>query len=154
MRFHTAMVKGIQAGSPVIQQSSLFLKNINDILKNRAFLAAGDAIFQSRWTLVREMPRYLIGSGRLRFVPTLLSKNWYAHCVGHGLLIQAAVLDRVGGFPTPSVGLEDSALGFNLRSRGIQVTPISILENGDAAESLTSLIRQKASWVSGSDRCA
>jgi len=116
-----AMVKGIQAGSPVIQQSSLFLKNINDILKNRAFLAAGDAIFQSRWTLVREMPRYLIGSGRLRFVPTLLSKNWYAHCVGHGLLIQAAVLDRVGGFPTPSVGLEDSALGFNLRSRGFRL---------------------------------
>ena len=143
------MAELVKRGVLIAQQSSLFLKNIEGLLLKREYVAAGDAIFQSRWTLEREIPRYLIGSGMVSFIPSVVSKNWFAHCVGHGLLIQISVLDRIGGFPMPVVGLEDSATGFKLRALGLKITPIPVLENGDAAETVGSLVRQKSNWVRG-----
>lgn len=144
-----ALCNRIQEEVLVAQQSSLFLKNISSLACKRAYLPAADAIYQSRWTLEREMPRYLIGCGKVSFVPSILRRNWFAHCVGHGLLIRVSVLTDVGGFPMPLVGLEDSGLGFKLRSLGLEVAPVDVLENSDAAETVRALIRQKATWVRG-----
>jgi hypothetical protein len=69
--------------------------------------------------------------------------------VGHGLLISAGLLDRIGGFPHPEVGLEDSALGYAIRAQHRSVQPLRRLELADAPSSLRSLLRQRATWVHG-----
>lgn len=143
-----AFIEATLNGAPVVQQSSLFVKNLPLLLRRRSYLAAGDAIFQSGWTLVREIPRYLIGSGLTRF-PSIVAKNWFAHCVGHGLLIRVDLLMGVGGFRHLNCGLEDSCLGYLLRAIGQEIQPLALLEIADAAPNSFSLMRQKAQWIRG-----
>jgi hypothetical protein len=131
----------------VVQQSALFFRNMEQMLASRSYIAVADALLQSRWTLEREIPRYLIQSRCMRWIPTVVSRHWQVHCVGHGLLIQASLLQQLGGMPEPVYGLEDSALGFALGVRGIPIAPLGVLENADAATSFRSLLRQKSTWV-------
>jgi hypothetical protein len=131
----------------VVQQSALFFRNVEQVLARRSYVAVADALFQSRWTLEREIPRYLIQARHIRCIPSFVARYWQVHCVGHGLLIQASLLQQLGGIPEPLYGLEDSALGFALGVRAIPIVPLGILENADAASNLRSLIRQKSAWV-------
>jgi hypothetical protein len=131
----------------VVQQSALFLKNIQQMVTKMSYLAAADALFQSRWTLEREIPRYLIQARRIQCIPSFVARYWLVHCVGHGLLIHAPLLQALGGIPEPRYGLEDSALGFALGVRDIPIAPLGILESADASTNLRSLIRQKSTWV-------
>jgi hypothetical protein len=144
-----AFLEKINRGHKVIQQSSLFTKNFNQLVEARAYLAAGDAIYQSLWTLKREIPRYLVAAGYLKWPPAFIQRHWMAHCVGHGIMIEVQTLAEIGGLPRPRFGLEDSALGFLFRARGIPIAPLNVLENSDAAESIGALFRQKSIWVRG-----
>ena len=144
-----ALVDRVARGALVVQQSSLCIKNIAHLMERNAFLAVAGALYQSRWTLDHEIPRYLIGAGVVRRVPGPLAKWCYAHCVGHGLLIQVGLLRNVGWLPETEFGLEDSALGFALRARGHTVCPLPVLEVNDAPTTFKSSVRQKATWVRG-----
>lgn len=133
----------------VVQQSSFFLRNFNNLIAARSYVAAADAVYQSRWTIQHELPRLLtsaIPSTDWRYFFTRYS---FANCVGHGLFIGSNLLDEVGGIPEPRVGLEDSALGFILRGRGFPILPCPHLEDSDAANSISTLFRQKRSWILG-----
>jgi hypothetical protein len=142
-----AFIDFVNQETRVVQQSALFLRNIEQLVTKKSYLAAADALFQSRWTLEREVPRYLIQARLIRCIPSVLARYWQVHCVGHGLLIHAPLLQTLGGIPEPMYGLEDSALGFALGVRGIPIAPLGVLENADAATDLRSLIRQKSTWV-------
>lgn len=127
------------------QQSALFLGNF-DSLKA---LPAAEALLQSRWTVETEIFRYLAGSGGLPFLPQWLSRAWYQHAVGHGLLMNVGALKAIGGLPEPAVGLEDSAIGFEVRSSGFAIAPMRSIEIGEAPTSVGALLRQRAVWVRG-----
>jgi cellulose synthase/poly-beta-1,6-N-acetylglucosamine synthase-like glycosyltransferase len=47
------------------------------------------------------------------------------------------------------LGLEDSALGFELQVRHIPIVPLPVLENAEAPEGLVELFRQKVRWFLG-----
>jgi hypothetical protein len=132
-------------GSECAQQSTLFLANFARLPP----VAAAEALFQSTWTIETELFRYLAGSGMVSWLPGWLSSVWYQHAVGHGLLISVRLLDQIGGFPNPTEGLEDSALGYLIRARRGALRPLHRLELADAPSSLRSLLRQRATWVRG-----
>lgn len=142
-------VKYAQRRVSVVQQSALFLQNYNTLLRTSSYLAAGDALFQSGWTLAREIPRYLIGSGLVKWVPSVISGRWFAHCVGHGLLVRIETLLELGGLPPLLYGLEDGFVGYQLRAMGVAIVPMTVLERADAAPDVRTLLRQKSQWVRG-----
>lgn len=132
-------------GSECAQQSALFLANFAKLPP----VAAAEALFQSTWTIETELFRYLAGSRMVKRMPNWLASVWYQHAVGHGLLISVGLLDSIGGFPSPTMGLEDSALGYLIRAHHGSVRPLHRLELADAPSSLRSLLRQRATWVRG-----
>ena len=131
-------------GSECAQQSAVFLANLAEL----GAIPAAEALLQSTWTIETELFRYLAGSGAAR-LPRWVASMWYQHAVGHGLLISVGLLDRIGGFPTPAVGLEDAALGYLIRARKASVRPLRRLEIADAPSSLRALLRQRTTWVRG-----
>ncbi len=135
----------VAKGSECAQQSAVFLANFAQL----GPLPAAEALLQSTWTIETELFRYLAGSGTVRWLHRRVASVWYQHTVGHGLLISARLLDRIGGLPSPSYGLEDSALGYLIRARHRSVQPLRRLELADAPSSLRSLVRQRATWVRG-----
>jgi hypothetical protein len=139
------IVEAAVAGADCAQQSSLFLDNLASVSP----IAAAEALFQSRWTVTREVFRYLAGSGQVPWLPTALSERWYQHAVGHGILLSRAALEEIGGIPEPKLGLEDAALGFTLRSHGFVIQPVHALECAEAPETARELQRQRATWVRG-----
>jgi hypothetical protein len=139
------LLASVADGAECIQQSAVFLANFAQL----GPLPAAEALLQSTWTIETELFRYLAGSGAVRWLPGRLASVWYQHAVGHGLLISVELLDRIGGFPNPEVGLEDSALGYVIRARHRSVRPLRRLELADAPSSLRSLLRQRATWVRG-----
>ncbi len=130
-----------------IQQSALFLNNFEALINNGQFICAADAIFQSRWTLYREIPRYLFSSHNSLGIPISIRRLVFQHCTTHGLAVNVKVMRKLGGFPVTRFGLEDSAVGFALGVRHLQIRSLSSLENADAATNVRSLIMQKSTWV-------
>ena len=127
------------------QQSTVFLGNIDRL----SWVAAGEALYQSRWTFEREIFRYTVGAGGIPWIPAGVARRWYQHAVGHGLLLAREYYRELGGLPEPKYGLEDAALGFKIRLSGGKVIPFSTLECGAAPSSLAELQRQRSTWVRG-----
>lgn len=127
------------------QQSAVFLANFVEL----GAIPAAEALLQSTWTIETELFRYLAACGTVQWLPRRLASMWYQHTVGHGLLISMGFLDRIGGFPNPTVGLEDSALGYLIRTHNGFVRPLRRLELAEAPSSLTALLRQRTTWVRG-----
>jgi hypothetical protein len=135
----------VASGTECAQQSALFLANLAEL----GPIPATEALLQSTWTIETELFRYLAGCGAVRWLPQRVASVWYQHAVGHGLLVSAGLLDRIGGFPNPAVGLEDSALGYLIRAHNGCVRPLRRLELADAPSSLAELLRQRKTWVRG-----
>jgi hypothetical protein len=133
------------AGVLCAQQPSVFFANLKDV----SWLAAGEALYQSRWTFECEIFRYLVGSGQLGWMPRWLRSRWYQHAVGHGLLLSQRYYLDLGGLPCPKYGLEDAALGFAIRSQGGYIQPFATLECSDAPASFRELQRQRLTWIRG-----
>lgn len=133
----------------VVQQSAAFIKNFDYFNKfgnniKKLFLKSC-ALLQTRWTLAHEYPRLIReSSSKIKFVRRFAN----THVVGHGLIIQANVIKKIGGFPTSNV-TEDLFLGFLLRSRGYTVYPFPLLELADSPESLSANWKQKYVWFWG-----
>lgn len=144
-RAFQSVIDAWEAGTKVAQQSAIFLANLRDLRGP----AGAEALFQSRWTLEREYFRYLAGTGQIRWMPRRLAQLWYQHAVGHGLLISGRLLTSLGGLPVPKYGLEDAALGFDLRAHGHSIEPLSTVECAEAPTSISELIRQRSTWVRG-----
>ncbi|HEY1776348.1 MAG TPA: glycosyltransferase family 2 protein [Solirubrobacteraceae bacterium] len=139
------LLGAVHQGYACVQQSAVFLANFAHLNP----VPAAEALLQSTWTVETELFRYLAGSGTIRWLPQRVQSIWYQHSVGHGLLISMDLLDLIGGLPNPDIGLEDSALGYLIRSHGERVRPLRRLELADAPSSVRALLRQRATWVRG-----
>lgn len=135
----------------VAQQSSIFTKNFLELERNkniflRTFLQAS-AIFQTRWTLAHEIPRFLRQS-KIFGSSSFLQKYALTHCVGHGLFLRLDFLKQLGYFSQETV-TEDIFLGFLIRALGKRIEPIPLLESAESPSSIFSLMRQKYVWFWG-----
>lgn len=144
-----SLIARAKSGAPVVQQSALFLANVPKLLSDGQYLLAANGLFQSSWTIHHELPRYLLASGFVPLTPRWLCKHSLVHCVTHGLIIRLDVLLRIGGFPTSSIGGEDLALGFILRTYGYEIIPVEKLENADTPNHLRALLTQLSGWFLG-----
>jgi hypothetical protein len=133
----------------VTQQSSLFLWNVPELLSARKYHVAGYGLYQSCWTLVHEIPRFLCSRRYLRWLPTWIERNSLVHCVGHGVLLRLDVVRAVNGIPVSQIGGEDLALGFVLKMHGYNVEPITMLENAETPHTYITVLKQLAGWFLG-----
>jgi cellulose synthase/poly-beta-1,6-N-acetylglucosamine synthase-like glycosyltransferase len=69
-------------------------------------------------------------------------------CLGHNQFVRLDTLQGLGGFPT-SGATEDSTLGYALGARGVQMSPMPLLELNDLPETTDKMIRQNARWYKG-----
>jgi hypothetical protein len=136
--------RGQRLGRPVqvVQQSALFTANLPSLPGGgRGAFLTGAALLQSRWTLAREIPR-------LSRQARQAGSRWWprlAHCVGHGLFVNAAALATLGGLPETTMN-EDLAFGYLACAAGIPIYPLPLLEWADAPETVTGSIRQARQW--------
>lgn len=121
----------------IFQQSSAFFSNINLFKKNP--ILAANALRQTRWTFLYEIPRYI------RDFPDFLNLQ---HVVSHGLFVRGDILQKVNFFPTDSFG-EDLYLGFILHAFGFKIGPLPVLENSESPSSNWAMLRQKYVWFWG-----
>lgn len=133
-----------QTEAVVIQQSALFIKNIDSFTGFfRKYMLRGIALLQSRWTLAHEVPRIL--KQRFSKIGTLHEP---AHLVGHGLIIRLDVLSNVGYFPTIFIN-EDLPLGYLVRLHGYKIDIFPKLELADAPITINSMFKQYRTWFYG-----
>ena len=133
----------------VFQQSAVFFQNFNKLRKGNGLIAGAllqaNAILQTRWTLVHEIPRVLRQSFALR--------HWHkriflSHCVGHGLFLRKDLLREIQSIPAKTM-TEDLFLGFILSLRGEPIQAVPVLESADMPRSIVAAMRQKYVWYFG-----
>lgn len=130
----------------IYQQYGCYCKNWNDCVK-LPFLERGillsNMLWQTRWSVGFEMAHALIGL-------KLCKKNiWYMnYCIGHGLFFDLQTYEQIGGFEEQTLN-EDAVFGLQACLNNIQIIPIPWLESSDSPDFLSSLFRQKITWVYG-----
>lgn len=133
----------------IVQQSSLFTLNYGKYPKNlTGYILRAAALFQTKWTLVRELTRFRSQSEHVikpskTFVSRLLNTK-ISHCVGHGLFVRFNLLAKEY-LPTETIN-EDLPFGFYQCCKGEPILPLPILENSETPETLKGLINQKRFW--------
>lgn len=134
----------------VMQQSSLFTKNISNIIANKSFGAAANAIHQSLWTLKHEVTMTRRQSSLSRQSirgANLFRRLWLARftvCVGHGLFIRKSYYDK---HPlNEDASIEDTQYGLYQSLNRTGVYTIPILENSESPSTLSRVIAQKRTW--------
>jgi hypothetical protein len=129
------MTCGINAGTLIMQQSTLFLSNF----KAPPLSQQAHAIYQSRWTITHEIKRILLHN---------LTHLSIAHVVGHGLCVNMAKLQEYGGFPEES-SIEDVHLGFYFVLGKEYIQSLRSLEIAESPPDLNSGLKQEYVWSFG-----
>ena len=131
----------------VFQQSAIFFKNIETLGTNffSSYLLKASAVFQTRWTLAHEMPRFFRQSF---FINKYHKRVFLAHCVGHGLFMRGDFLKEIKEMPSGTV-TEDLFFGYILSLLPESINPIPVLEEDDSPATIKSMLRQKYVWFFG-----
>jgi cellulose synthase/poly-beta-1,6-N-acetylglucosamine synthase-like glycosyltransferase len=133
----------------IVQQSSLFTINYNNFPSTiTGYSLKAASLFQTKWTLVRELSRFRSQSTNVvklnnSFISKLLNTK-ISHCVGHGLFVRFGLLSNEY-LPTETIN-EDLPFGYYQCCKREPILPLPILENSEVPESLKSLINQKRFW--------
>ncbi len=131
--------------APVYQQLSVVFKNLDHFGNGfRGLLLKAFAVWQTRFSLVHELPRLRRTVSKNEFIRT----HSNAHCIGHGLFIPAGTIKKLGGFSETTV-TEDLFLGYLLRASGVAIKPIPYFENIDSPTTVWRNLRQKYIWYWG-----
>lgn len=134
----------------VMQQSSLFTRNIEVMLRRKSYGAAANAIHQSLWTLKHEVTmtrRQSLLSRR-----QLGGANWlirmltarFTVCVGHGIFVRKRYYDK---HPlNEDATIEDTQYGLYQSLQRTPVFPVPILENSESPSTFLRVTAQKRGW--------
>lgn len=129
------VVAAISDETEIMQIHSAFMLNFSQL----HYWQRGQALYQTRWTIVHEITR-------LFFARKL---GWFVgHVVGHGLCIKFSTLSSVGLFPT-GTDIEDVQLGYNLICRNKKIRSLRSLELADNSITVCDGLRQEFSWSFG-----
>lgn len=132
-----AEVNGTGGNACILQQHALFLQNLSHL--GRKPLQMGQALYQSRWTLAHEIPRFSLY--RHRLTP-------FVHLVGHGLFVKRWVLDEFRGIPTGTI-VDDAHLGFFMAAQKYMVASLGSVDFSDNPEKFSETYRQLYGWSRG-----
>jgi hypothetical protein len=121
----------------IVQQHAVFTGNIFRI--NGNILLLGQALYQSRWTLVHEIGRFWLYNKNI--IPAV-------HLVGHGLFIRARVLIIYNGIPTET-DIEDAHLGFYASVDNLTIRSLPMFDISDSPENLRESFSQIYGWSKG-----
>lgn len=125
----------INAGAEVIQQSALFLGDYN----NMSMMQRAHALYQSRWTLSHEWPRFALS----------VRTQWSLyHVVSHGLCTSAQRMREYGGLPESGT-IEDVELGYYMCCRHESVKLLRSLELADTPRRFSDGLAQMYRWALG-----
>lgn len=133
----------------IVQQSSLFTLNYNKFPSSLSgFALKAASLFQTKWTLVRELTRFRLQSNKVvkvnnNFIFKIFNTE-ISHCVGHGLFVRFRLLANEY-LPTETIN-EDLPFGYYQCCKGEPILPLPILENSESPETLNSLMNQKRFW--------
>ena len=131
----------------IYQQYGCYTKNWNEVAEQpwyiRGILRA-NMLWQTRWSIGFEIPHALIGRG--------LGKSgriWMLnYCIGHGLFYSDEVYRIIGGFEEDTLN-EDAIFGLKACLYNIPIIPVPELEIADSPDLVSSLFRQKTTWIYG-----
>lgn len=134
----------------VLQQSSLFTKNLRAILKQRQYSAAANGIHQSLWTLKHEVAmtrRQSHLSIKISHEISALKRfllTRFTVCVGHGLFVRKSYYDL---HPlNEDTNIEDTQYGLYQSLEKTPVFTIPVLENSETPSTFKKVIVQKRGW--------
>jgi len=136
-------------GGRVYQQSSVYFNNFSEVEDKNGFFAAKyiktNALLQTRWTIVHEIPRLLRQS---YFLSKKHLRLFLAHCVGHGLFLRGDLLKELKEMPTGTV-TEDLFFGYVLSLLGEPIFPVPLLEGAEVPVIFRNTLQQKYVWFFG-----
>ena len=141
-------VRGLEAN--VLQQPSLFTKNLHDLLDQKQFSAAANGIHQSLWTLKHEATmsrRQSKLSTKITSEMSALRRFLLARftvCVGHGLFVRKTYYDL---HPlNEDANIEDTQYGLYQSLKKTPVFTIPLLENSETPSTFKKVTAQKRGW--------
>lgn len=141
---------------PALQQSAIFLENVNRLgSKVSSLLLQAAAILQTRWVLSHEIPRLRRQSySAVQFKQHRLgifqrfSGAEFALCVGHGLFLRYDQAEQLGLFSINAV-CDDLLWSLHLCIQHIPILPVPVLESAETPSAIKSLLIQRRSWFLG-----
>jgi hypothetical protein len=146
-----AYIGGQLAESPgtlAFQQTVTYLANHDELVDHP--LVHANAVYQSLWNYIFEIPRLLASQQRLAAERPAARKplRFPPYCMGHGEFFDIRALDAVGGFPRtgPCDGIQ---IGFALSRAGIGITPVPFDDSCQSPTAPSGIFRQHTFWYSG-----
>lgn len=144
------IIKEHDTRANVLQQSSLFTKNLQEILKQGRYGAAANGIHQSLWTLkhevsmTRQQSRLCLQKISNKSVIARFFSTRFTVCVGHGLFVRKSYYDL---HPlNEEANIEDTQYGLYQSLEKTPVFTIPVLENSETPSTLGKVTSQKRGW--------
>ena len=131
----------------VWQQPASFIKAANRLAKSRANpVLVANALYQSAWTMIRELPRWIDHHASHKKCPTqLFLRNDYL--IGHGQYLPFSVYEK---FTFPQDEITDGIqLGYRLTCAVSDIGPLYSFCSDDVPQEFSQLISQHKRWFGG-----
>ena len=128
------------------QQPVHFVDVSNEMAKGKANpILVANAMYQSTWTIIRELPRWLHYYKHCLSSDKLYKRNIYL--IGHGQFLTYKDYDK---FKFPEHEVTDGIqLGYRMAMSKKSITPLPIFCSDDAPRDLKQLIQQHKRWFGG-----
>lgn len=134
----------------VMQQSSLFTKNIPAMRSVRSYGAIANALHQSLWTLKHEVSmtrkqslRIARQTGTEGFLKRLFATK-FTVCVGHGLFVRKSYY--TSNPLNEDAAIEDTHYGLYQSLNKVGVYTVPVLENSESPSTFARVTAQKRTW--------
>ena len=131
----------------VWQQPASFINAANRLAKSRANpVLVANALYQSVWTMIRELPRWIDHhASHKKCPPRLFLRNDYL--IGHGQYLPFSVYEK---FTFPQDEITDGIqLGYRLTCADSDIAPLYSFCNDDVPQQFSQLISQHKRWFGG-----
>lgn len=131
----------------VWQQPASFIKAANKLAKSRANpVLVANALYQSVWTMIRELPRWIDHHASHKNCPArLFLRNDYL--IGHGQYLPFSVYENFA-FPQDEI-TDGIQLGYRLTCAAYDIAPLHSFCNDDVPQQFSQLVSQHKRWFGG-----
>lgn len=132
-----------------VQQSAVFVPE--SAARAPSLTSRGAAALQTLWSLRREIPSFLrVAASQDLHIPSRAVRVFtrgLAQTVGHGLVVDARELSRMGGFPVDTA-IEDLPFGYVCTVTDLDVRAARSMTSATVPSSTRTWLRQGARWFS------
>lgn len=134
------------------QQPLHYLDAANRLaLENRSPIVVANALYQTTWTVIKEIPNFLSYAKHIEHQKNSNSYRQYPNSVymfGHGEFLTVSLLDSIGGLPA-KVSADGMQLGYRLSLINEPIRLFTAFCSDDVPSTVSSLITQHSRWYAG-----